>query len=369
MVAHVRKSPSPAESPTPTPLTQQLIALLRGWTRQRISAALFEEPDAAASLANGQLAVRLSRVPGRDTAYAAGGVNGTSDMNAAAVGYFDDEYPPLLRFIPDPPLVLYYRGDLGVLDEPGIAVVGARKCTSQGRLNAETLARELAQQGVQVISGLALGIDGAAHRGALAAGQPGATVAVLGAGLGQIYPHRHQSLAAQIVASGGLLLSEYPASVRPLPHQFPERNRLISGLSLATVVVEASLRSGSLITARFAAEQGRDVLAMPGPVQSLVSQGCHRLLQQGAGLVTNAGDALDNAGLEPHSRPESSSVPTVKLSEDAVLVLAQLQGYPVSLDELLASTGMPTAQLTAAVVELELDGFVAQGPLGYIRTS
>jgi DNA processing protein len=216
-----------------------------------------------------------------------------------------------------------------------------------------------------------LGIDGAAHKGALAAGGAAQTIAVLGAGLQQVYPQRHRNLARQIVNAGGLLVSEYPASRGPRPFQFPERNRLISGVSLATVVVEASDRSGSLITARFAAEQGRDVMAMPGPVQSFVSNGCHRLIQQGAGLVTDATQVIANAGIEQQALLSQPTLETasVKLSETSQQIVDCLQGYAVTLDEIMTQTQIPTRELTCALVELELLGFVQQGPLGYIRTS
>jgi len=273
--------------------------------------------------------------------------------------------------IPDPPLVLFFIGDLDLLAGSCIAVVGARKCTTQGKQNAQTLAFDLARRGVQVVSGLALGIDGAAHRGALEAGGPGRTVAFLGSGLQHLYPLRHRGLAEQVVAAGGLLVSEYPAGKGPRAHQFPERNRLISGASLATVVVEASERSGSLITARLAAEQGRDVLAMPGSIHSYVSAGCHRLIQQGAGLVTCADEVIENAGMEPQgirSDPDEN-LPREAVSETGQVILSHLQGYAVGLDELLLLTSIPAAELTGALVELELLRFVEQGPLGYIRTS
>ena len=307
-----------------------------------------------------------------------------AETTFSALGYFDQQFPQLLREIPDPPLVLFYAGDVRLLTDPGIAIVGARRCTTVGRHLAETLARDIAVQGVHVVSGLALGIDGAAHRGALKASDAGKTIAVLGAGLHTIYPSRHASLARQIVARGGLLLSEYPPGTPPRPFRFPERNRLISGLSIATVVVEACDRSGSLITARLAAEQGRDVLAFPGPVGNLVSKGCHRLIQEGAGLVTNAEEVLASAGLETnvlHARGHTRLVaeldgvapqPLSKLPLDNpefTKVLTHIQGYAISFDELSACTQFDSARLAGVLVELELGGFVEQGPLGYIRSS
>jgi DNA processing protein len=309
-----------------------------------------------------------------------------------AVGFLDAGFPDILRHIPDPPVVLYLRGDPALLGEPSVAVVGARRCTAQGRANARALAGQLAQLGIQVVSGLALGVDGAAHSGVLAARRSGLggeakTIAVLGGGLRQLYPRRHGQLAAQIIDDGGLLVSEYAHDMPPLAHQFPERNRIISGLSMATVVVEASLNSGSLITARYAAEQGRDVFAMPGPVNNTVSQGCHRLIQQGAGLVAHGKDVLLNIGiegiediegtvakLEKNSAPAQttasrSSVAEAALSAPARRVLALIQGYPMTLDELIIDSGLQASRLTTLLVDLELAGFVQQGPLGYSRSS
>jgi DNA processing protein len=314
-------------------------------------------------------------------------------------GYFDRDFPALLREIPDPPLVLYYRGDLACLERCSVGVVGARRCTRVGASLATEMASKLAAQGVCVVSGLAMGIDGAAHRGALQIG--GVTCAFLGAGLECLYPRDHHRLADEIVSAGGLLVSEYPPGTTPRPYQFPERNRLISGAAAAVVLVEASDKSGSLITARLALEQGRDVYAMPGPVRSNVSRGCHRLLRQGAALVTGAEDVLQELGWIENVRDAPEHIAGVTGTgvmgvTGAIAVegttgqsgsaagneLTQLQGvlhallgaYPVSFDELLmrAHHAQPlcdAAQVTQALIELELLGFVRQTPLGYIRTS
>ena len=218
-----------------TAATQELITLLRRWPRQQLASVLLNDEEPRKALLNGRLREHLGVSRKRHISPPA--------KEGAALGLFDKHFPELLRAIPDPPLVLYYHGDLALLDGPAIAIVGARKCTSQGKRNAQTLARDIAGFGVHVVSGLALGIDGAAHIGALEARGSGRTIAVLGAGLAQIYPHRHDRLARDIIDAGGLLLTEYPPLQTPRPHQFPERNRLISGLSLATVVVEAGDRS------------------------------------------------------------------------------------------------------------------------------
>ncbi len=217
---------------------------------------------------------------------------------AAIVTLADAAYPKRLRTIPDPPLALYVRGALAAADETAVAVVGSRRASPYGLQCAERLSEELALRGISVVSGLALGIDGAAHRGALRSG--GRTLAVLGSGMSRLYPPQHERLASR-VAEQGAVLSEYPLETDPLPHHFPRRNRLISGLSLGVVVVEASGRSGALITADMALEQGREVFAVPGPMTSVTSEGTHRLLKQGARLVTSVEDVLDELRLRPQA--------------------------------------------------------------------
>ncbi len=203
-----------------------------------------------------------------------------------ALSILDGGYPDWLRTIPDPPLVLFCLGRRSALDQQMVAVVGGRRCITMGRSTAFELAKGLAENGRNIVSGLAVGIDAAAHRGALAA-QGGITTAVRGAGFGNLYPKQNTQLAQQLLAAGGLLVSEYPTAVAPRPYHFPERNRIISGLSALTVLAEASVKSGSLITARLALEQGRDVCAVPGSVTSPLSGGCHRLIRQGAALITS----------------------------------------------------------------------------------
>ncbi len=210
------------------------------------------------------------------------------------VTQLDEGYPARLREIHDPPLVIYRKGRWPQPDEAAVAIVGSRRASLYGQQAAERLAYELALRGVTVISGLARGIDAAAHRGALRA--DGRTVAVLGSGMSRLYPPEHEALAAE-VAERGAVLSEYPMGMAPLPHNFPRRNRVISGLSLGVVVVEAADRSGALITADMALEQGREVFAVPGPVDSVTSQGTHGLLKQGARLVTSVEDIMDELRL------------------------------------------------------------------------
>lgn len=270
--------------------------------------------------------------------------------------------PPPLAAIPDPPARLFCRGNAQALDRPAAAVVGSRRCTRQGAEVAFALARDLAAQGLNVVSGLAYGIDAAAHRGALAAaegGCAGVTLAVLGGGLGRIYPRAHERLAADIVAAGGALVTEHGMDEPPRKHHFPARNRIVSGLCLGVVIVEASDKSGSLITARMALEQGRDVMAVPSLVSSPLSRGCHRLIREGAALVECAEHVLDVLGLDPQ--------PTVAATPPEDPVLAQVQATGTSLEAILAATGLPLEDVLRRLAELEVDGVVAAHGGGYIR--
>ena len=274
------------------------------------------------------------------------------------------QLPERLLDIPDAPLLLYARGEPDCLYKPGVAVVGARRCSAQGRELAQMLGCALAQAGFLVVSGLAAGIDAAAHRGALASGRPGATAALLGHGHGQIYPAANAALAADILRCGGLLLSEYPPHLSPARWRFPERNRLISGLSGAVVLIEASARSGSLITARLALEQGRDVLVVPGAAGDPRFAGSHRLLRQGAALVESAADVFDELGCErATARPESR--PSLSPELDAVYQAVDVASR--TLDQISEAAGLPVAAAGAALLQLELEGFVRQLHDGYIR--
>ncbi|MDE0035937.1 MAG: DNA-processing protein DprA [Gammaproteobacteria bacterium] len=279
------------------------------------------------------------------------------------------DLPLALRSIPDPPQRLYCRGDPAALDGPAVAIVGSRRCTRQGRETAFSLARGLMAQGVSVVSGLAYGIDAAAHRGALAACGDGsalpapqrpATIAVLGSGLGNIYPQAHAGLASEIVAAGGAVLSEHEHDEGPRKHHFPARNRIVSGLCLGVVIVEASDKSGSLITARLALEQGRDVMAVPSLVSSPLSAGCHRLIRQGAALVEQTEHVLEALGLE-WSRPDAGTADSTDSVFEAV-------GATItSVDEIIAATGLPVEGVLERLMELEIDGLVGAHGGGYVR--
>ncbi|MBI3324067.1 MAG: DNA-protecting protein DprA [Candidatus Omnitrophica bacterium] len=280
----------------------------------------------------------------------------------------DEEFPASLRTIHDPPLVLYRRGPWPADAQPAVAIVGSRRASFYGQQMAERLAYELALRGVTVVSGLARGIDGAAHRGALKAG--GLTVAVLGCGLGTIYPPEHRALADQI-AERGALFSEYPVGMEPLPQHFPQRNRLISGLSLGVIVVEATRRSGALITADCALEQGREVFAVPGKADSLTSEGTHQLLKQGARLVTSVEDVLEELRLVPltagpgtsHAHADGAQGHGPRLSDEERDLLAQLSpDEPLDLDTLAVKAALPAATCAAVLLGLELKRLAKQLP-------
>jgi DNA processing protein len=269
----------------------------------------------------------------------------------------DDLYPPRLRAIHDPPPGLFVRGEAPVdlLARPAVAVVGARACSSYGDQVARMLGRELAAAGLVVVSGMARGIDGAAHRGALEAG--GTTVAILGCGVDRDYPAAHRALAQEIVQNG-LVVSEYAPGVEPAPWRFPARNRIIAGLVEAVVVVEARERSGALITADLALEEGRDVFAVPGEITSRLSEGTNGLLRLGATPATSAADVLERFGLDPAlvaSEAEQTLDPRSRRLYDL------LRESPASADELVRTTGLPASELSLALTFLELAGLVAEG--------
>ncbi|AXI03434.1 DNA-protecting protein DprA [Aquirhabdus parva] len=277
------------------------------------------------------------------------------------------EYPKLLATITDPPPFLFYQGNIGCLNQPQLALVGTRKPSPSARKIAFDFARELAQSGIWITSGLAHGVDADCHRGALAAGG-GRTIAVLGTGIDLCYPSAHQSLFNQIVAEGGLILSEFTPKTEPLAHHFPRRNRIVSGLSLGVLVVEAALKSGSLITARLAAEQGRDVLVIPGHIANEQAAGCHQLIRDGARLVTSVADILEDLNLSRNpllsSSLESAVAQPVEPAQplDAHLqpLMAHLDWQGQSIDSLVDSSGIDVATLSGFLMELELMGQVVQ---------
>lgn len=308
-------------------------------------------------------------------------------LSIGLLGWGDRGYPEALRHIPDAPAVLYVRGEVSLLERPQVAIVGSRNATRAGLDHARQFASALAERGYAVTSGLAQGIDGAAHAGALAAG--GDTVAVVGTGADVVYPRAHRALTEQIVQQG-VLVSEYPPGTGPKSGHFPRRNRIISGLSRGILVVEAGLRSGSLITARLALEQGRDVFAIPGSIHNPLARGCHELIRQGAKLVETVDDIEEeltawwNRPVEapipepapkapPASRtpvrdaePEIAAMPD-HLSDREIAVLDALGYDPRSTDQICEATGLPADQLMQALLMLEMEGLVESAPGGYLR--
>lgn len=330
----------------------------------------FEEPGKvlAASLSD------LKRVPGVGPKLAEKIVSARKEMDPEVelkrcrqagvrpIPFDDPDYPESLKGIPDPPALLFVRGDLTPADSLAIALVGARKATPYGMRVAERLAGSLARVGLTVVSGLARGIDAAAHRGALRAG--GRTIGVLGNGLGSIYPPEHASLADEVAASGAVI-SEQPMEQQPMAGLFPQRNRLISGLCLGVVVVEAAPRSGSLSTAHHAMEQNREVFAVPGPIDSLASRGCHALIRDGARLVETVDDILEELGplarAIPDTRhPQENESPVIRhpaelaLSDHERSVLGHLDDLPKGIDELISRTGLAPSQVMATMSVLEM---------------
>lgn len=287
---------------------------------------------------------------------------------AQLVTLTDPAYPPLLKQIPDPPIALFARGDVSLLAQPQLAMVGSRNPSVEGRRNAEEFAAYLAQCGLVITSGMALGIDAASHKGALKKGQ---TVAVWGTGLDKAYPPRNRELAEEIAAKG-LVVTEFPPGTPPLPTHFPRRNRIISGLSVGTLVVEAARQSGSLITARLASEQGREVFAIPGSIHNPMAKGCHRLLRDGAKLVESAADILEELspllGLEAAPQPGAQPAPGAESAapEDPEykLLLNSLDFAPTSVDALVERTGLTPDVVSSMLLMLELQGHVEASPGG-----
>lgn len=290
------------------------------------------------------------------------------------ITYLDEAYPSLLTEIEAKPPVLYCRGDISLLNQPQLAIVGSRNASKAGLSNAQAFGKDLAAAGFTVTSGLALGIDGAAHSGALDVG--GHTLGVLGCGLETIYPRRHQSLGERVLYQGGLLISEFAPGTAPRPSHFPRRNRIISGLSLGILVIEAALKSGSLITARYGLEHNREVFAIPGSIHNPLSRGCHALIKEGATLVEASKDIMDQLQgwlmtrppvSEPTQYPCSNLAPDLSDEEHR---LWQLIGFePTGLEQLIAATGLSTGEVLSGLMGLELKGLIESYEGGYQRLS
>ena len=328
----------------------------------------------------------------------------TRSQNLRLIELGGPDYPALLAQIPDAPALFYLLGSAELVHQPQIAIVGSRRCSRGGQVDARIFSRHLAEAGFTITSGLALGIDTAAHQGALEVAMQnalnesrpniplcpkdnapnplpctsqaitGTTIAVLGAGLDKIYPARNGALASQILECGGALISEFAPGVPPLPDHFPRRNRIISGLSAASLIVEASERSGSLITARLALEQGREVLVLPGSIHDPLKSGCLRLIREGATLVSEPrqmvaeissllGFQLD---LVPCERKQASNA-RVALNTDQSSILAKIEFEPISMEDLLQVTGKEAMTLMEILLDLELEGLIQRGPTGIQR--
>jgi DNA processing protein len=284
-----------------------------------------------------------------------------AESGHALVAWDDADYPCALLTISDPPPAFYYSGRHELLNRPSIAIVGSRNATPQGIDNAEAFAATLSGAGFTIVSGLALGIDAAAHRGGLSAG--GSSIAVMGTGPDRIYPSANRDLGQRLAAEGGVL-SEFPLGTPPLPANFPRRNRLLSGLSRGVLVVEATLGSGSLITARFGAEQGREVFAIPGSIHSPFSKGSHRLIKEGAKLVETARDVIEELGGATPTKGAQLEVPAPDIKADAGRVLQALGHDPAGVDALTARTGLAAGAVSVALAELELSGRITALPGG-----
>jgi DNA processing protein len=346
---------------------------------ERVLAA---DQDTLAALAGPDVARLLKRRDDRDDAQVDATERWLADTNGAAprdlVVLGDARYPDLLLSTADPPLLLFTLGRVDLLSAPSVAIVGSRGATPQGLDNAREFGRFLSERKLTIVSGLAMGIDGAAHEGGLAG--EGSTVAFVGTGLDQVYPRRHAALMRRI-AEQGLVASEFPLGTEGLSYHFPQRNRLIAGISLGTLVVEAAVASGSLITARMALEAGREVFAIPGSIHAPQSRGCHRLIQEGAKLVATGDDVLQELRLAMGARAPAArmSVPQASLfaiqrdeaeakapGADAALVAA-LGHDPVTVDALAARTGLPADRLAGRLLELELAGQLQRLPGGLLQ--
>ena len=344
-----------------------LIPGIGGGTQRKLFAA-FGLPETIFSASHGALSAVIGDKTARlllDTdneAAVASACDWATGASQHIVTLADPDYPQALLEIPDPPTLLYVRGRIDLLNHPALAVVGSRNPTPQGILNAEKFSAALGEAGLSIVSGLALGIDAAAHRGALAA--RGDTIAFIGTGIDRTYPARNQELAREIGARG-CIVSEFPIGTPVIAANFPRRNRLISGISRGVLVVEAAVESGSLITARLAAEQGRDVFAIPGSIHSPQARGCHKLIKQGAKLVETAGDILEELEWALPAKSIDSgkraASPSPMPPEDSAL-LSHMGFDPCNLDDLAVRTGLTADTLSVHLLRLELEGRVALLP-------
>ncbi|NEV61013.1 DNA-protecting protein DprA [Thiorhodococcus minor] len=340
----------------------------------------FGSPAAVLDASSAQLAdvglksATISAIRAPDHAALDASLEWAQRPDARVLTLIDPAYPASLKEVADPPPLLYVRGDASLLAEPQLAIVGSRNPTPGGREVTRELARALSGFGLVITSGMATGIDGVAHEAALEAGR---TIAVLGTGPDLVYPAAHRELAHRIVASGALV-SELPPGQGPLPQNFPRRNRIISGLCLGVLVTEAAMKSGSLITARMALEQGREVFAVPGSIRSPLTKGCHSLIREGAKLIESADEILAELASELKALIASSgeggdhppeAAPERGLDAGQTALLEAMGFDPVAPDELIARSGLPTEQISSMLLLLEIEGHVSSLPGGrYCRT-
>ncbi len=298
-------------------------------------------------------------------------INWVQQHNCHILRFIDKQYPVLLKEIVDPPLVLYVQGEPSILNHPQIAVVGSRNPTPQGKDNAINFGRALSQSGLTITSGMALGIDGAAHQGAISTDCK--TIAVIGTGLDRVYPARHKQLAHEIV-NNGAIVSEFPIGTGVKPGHFPRRNRIISGLSLGVLVVEAAIKSGSLISAHMAMDQGREVFAIPGSIHNTLARGCHLLIQQGAKLVETANDIVEELSamaLFQTRQIATNNAPTNKhnfeLDNEQQMILGAVDFDNTTIDQIIVRTDLPSEVVSGTLLILELENLIYSTTNGYCK--
>lgn len=313
---------------------------------------------------------RIPKIPAMKRENVDADIEALARIGGDFVGFNEPDFPPLLNQIQSAPLGLFVLGERALLNNPQLAIVGSRSPTPSGKVSTVRFAQELCNAGLTITSGMALGIDSSAHRGCLTA--LGKTIAVMATGIDVVYPRTNRSLHREI-AENGLVVTEYPPGTPPKREYFPQRNRIISGLCFGTLVVEAGIRSGSLVTARLAGEQGREVFAVPGSIHVAVSRGCHQLLKQGAKLVETSHDILEEIGQfftarpQPTSSETNSAPPKIPPNSESARLYNLIDYTPISTEQLIQQSELTPDKVSHILMQLELDGWVASTPEGYQR--
>ncbi|VAW93876.1 Rossmann fold nucleotide-binding protein Smf possibly involved in DNA uptake, partial [hydrothermal vent metagenome] len=379
LVSHTIAEPAPSLAVPDTDTLRHWLALLHapGVGAIRFLRILEHEPDLPRFFENRGTSCNALSIPPKLRRYLAkpnwqaadAALAWAEDRHCYIIGLLDPRYPALLKEIPDPPPILFVRGDIDLLTQPQLAMVGSRNPSASGSQLAHDFATALSRHGLTITSGLALGIDAASHQGALNA--DGKTIAVAGTGLDRIYPARHRELGYHI-AEQGALISEFPLGTPPIASNFPRRNRIISGLSLGTLVIEAALKSGSLITARLAAEQGREVFAIPGSIHNPLARGCHMLIQQGAKLTMETSDILEELAplasfVLEHENTPANATPASELVFSDHSFLEKMGFEPISIDALVERSGLTAEAVSSMLLTLEIQGIVASSGGLYSR--